>query len=417
MSKYKIQPCKNLTGEVSISGSKNSSLPILSAALLNNKETRLKNIPNLSDIENMYKLMRYCGAEIKKSDDNQVIINSRSIVSKKLPLETVNKLRGSFLLIAPILSRCGIIRIPYPGGCAIGARPIDLHLKGFVKMGASVKQCHGYVELTCDKLQPADIYLDFPSVGATENIMIAASNIVGETTIENAATEPEIEDLANFLTKMGAEINGAGTDTIKIVGSKTLKSASHTVIPDRIEAGTFLTFAAITKSNIKIKNVIPEHLKPITAKLCEMGFILNECDGSLEIFPGEKIKKADIKTLPHPGFPTDMQAQFMSLLSVIDGTSVLIETVFENRFMQVPELLRMGAKIKVDGRTAIIDGTKKLSGTKVKATDLRAGAALVAASLVASGETEIENSALIERGYENFEEKLLSLGVKIKKYE
>ncbi len=414
MSHYTIQPGTNIGGTVNISGSKNSSLPILAAALLADGDNILSNIPNLSDTRNMCELLSLAGANIV-NDNGTLHINSRNLTDKKLPLELVNKLRASFLIIAPLLAKCGKVRIPLPGGCQIGARPIDLHLKGFSAMGAKIKQGHGYVELKCNKLQPAKIYLDFPSVGATENLMTAASMTEGETIIENAAGEPEIVDLSSFLCEMGAEIIGAGTDTIKIIGNKNLKSTQHTVIPDRIEAGTFMAISAITKSNLTINNVIPDHLKPVTAKLNEMGFTINENANSIEIVPCEKFKTVDIKTLPYPGFPTDMQSQFMSLMSVADGTGVVIETVFENRFLHVPELLRMGAKIKIDGRTAVIDGIKKLSGAKVRATDLRAGAALVIAALGAQGETEIDEIEHIERGYEDFEKKLTSIGVSIKK--
>lgn len=414
MSHYTIQPGTNIGGTVNISGSKNSSLPILAAALLADGNNILSNIPNLSDTRNMCELLSLAGANIV-NDNGTLHINSRNLTDKKLPLELVNKLRASFLIIAPLLAKCGKVRIPLPGGCQIGARPIDLHLKGFSAMGAKIKQGHGYVELKCNKLQPAKIYLDFPSVGATENLMTAASMTEGETIIENAAGEPEIVDLSSFLCEMGAEIIGAGTDTIKIIGNKNLKPTQHTVIPDRIEAGTFMAISAITRSNLTINNVIPDHLKPVTAKLNEMGFTINENANSIEIVPCEKFKTVDIKTLPYPGFPTDMQSQFMSLMSVADGTGVVIETVFENRFLHVPELLRMGAKIKIDGRTAVIDGIKKLSGAKVRATDLRAGAALVIAALGAQGETEIDEIEHIERGYEDFENKLTSIGVSIKK--
>lgn len=416
MSFYTIQPSKKLEGTVNISGSKNSSLPILAASLLaNDGTTTLYKVPKLSDTENMLELLNYTGAKVIRFD-NALQIDCAKITCKAMPLEVVSKLRASFLIIAPLLARCGKVRIPLPGGCQIGARPIDLHLKGFSAMGAKITQGHGFVELKCSKLQPSKIYLDFPSVGATENIMSAASLAEGETTIENAATEPEIVDLASFLSKMGVTVSGAGTDTVKIRGKKELKAANHTVIPDRIEAGTFMTIAAITKSHLKIKNIIPDHLKPVSAKLCEMGFSVTEHKDSIEIEPCEKIKTADIKTMPYPGFPTDMQSQFMSLMSVADGTSMVVETIFENRFMHVPELLRMGAKIKIDGRTAVIDGIKKLSGAKVRATDLRAGAALVIAALGAQGESVIDDIEYIERGYENFDKKLLAIGAEIKKY-
>lgn len=417
MSYYTISPCSKLDGEVSISGSKNAALPIIAASLLSGETSVIHNVPLLSDTANMCSLLECSGVEGIRRDGNTLYITPGEKSCGTIPLELATKLRASFLIIGPMLARYGKVKIPLPGGCQIGARPIDLHLKGFSAMGAKIKQGHGYVELKCDKLQPAKIYLDFPSVGATENLMIAASLINGESILENAATEPEIINLAEYLHKMGAEIEGAGTDTIRINGRNVLKSAEHTIIPDRIEAGTFMAISAICKGQLKINNVIPDHLKPVTAKLKEMGITVNESENSIEVIPCEKFKAADIKTLPYPGFPTDMQAQFMSLMSVSDGTGVVIETIFENRFMQVPELLRMGANIKIDGRTAIVDGTKRLSGAKVHATDLRAGAALVIAALGAQGETEIDDIEHIERGYENFEKKLSSIGINIKKFE
>ncbi len=416
MAYYEISPCSNLKGEVKISGSKNSSLPIMAAALLSDGESELYNIPLLSDTENMIKILNSSGAKCQRQENGSLLINPSS-VCKSPAGELVSKIRASFLVIGPMLATGGKIRIPLPGGCRIGSRPIDLHLKGFSAMGAKIKQGHGYVELKCDKLHPANIYLDFPSVGATENIMMAAAKTQGTTVIENAANEPEIIDLANFLSKMGAEITGFGTDTIKIKGNRKLKPASHTVIPDRIEAGTFMTIAAMCKGSLKLKNVMCDHLKPVTAKLKEMGIPLTEHKNSIEILPFEKTKAVDIKTLPYPGFPTDMQAQFMSLMSIADGTGVVVETIFENRFMQVPELLRMGAKIKIDGRAAVIDGAKRLSGAEVRATDLRAGASLVIAALSAQGNTRIHDIEHIERGYENFEQKLSDIGVNITKFE
>ena len=414
MSQYIISPVSNLSGNVLISGSKNASLPIIAASLLTNSKTVLHNIPNLSDTRNMCALLESMGAKCKFDANKNLTINPEHIL-KSAPFEIVSKLRASFLIIGPILAKYGKIRIPLPGGCQIGTRPIDLHLKGFSALGAKIRQGHGFVELKAEKLCGTNIYLDFPSVGATENIMIAATLASGETIIENAATEPEIIDLANFLISMGAEISGAGTDTIHIIGKNELSSTEYTIIPDRIEAGTFMAISAITKSHLKICNIIPAHLKPVTAKLCEMGFCIDEGADYIELTPCERFKSVDIKTLPYPGFPTDMQSQFMSLMSVADGTGVVVETVFENRFMQVPELIRMGAKIKIDGRTAVIDGTKKLSGAQVKATDLRAGAALVTAALCAQGSSEISDIEHIERGYENFEEKLSLIGANIKK--
>ncbi len=414
MSQYIISPASKLSGSVAISGSKNASLPIIAASLLADSPTVLHNIPNLSDTKNMCALLQSMGAKCT-FEPNKTLRITPSNISKSAPFELVSKLRASFLIIGPILSKYGKIRIPLPGGCQIGTRPIDLHLKGFAALGAKIRQGHGFVELKADELIGTNIYLDFPSVGATENIMMGASLASGKTIIENAATEPEIVDLANFLISMGAEISGAGSDTIHIIGKKELNSTEYTIIPDRIEAGTFMAISAITKSRLKISDIIPSHLKPVSAKLCEMGFTIEEGNDHIELIPCEKFKAVDIKTLPYPGFPTDMQSQFMSLMSVADGTGVVIETVFENRFMQVPELIRMGAKIKIDGRTAVIDGAKKLSGAQVKATDLRAGAALVMAALCAQGSTEISDIEHIERGYENFEQKLSAIGADIKK--
>lgn len=417
MAYYTISPCDSISGSVKISGSKNASLPIIASTLLCEDTCILHNVPNLSDTRNMLDIIEYTGAKYSYITENDIMITPGNFCSKTAPLEIISRLRASFLIIGPILARCGKIRIPLPGGCQIGARPIDLHLKGFSAMGAKIRQGHGYVDLKCEKLFGTKIYLDFPSVGATENIMAAACLAEGETIIENAATEPEIVDLAGFLCSMGATIKGAGSDTIYITGKKELHSAEYKIIPDRIEAGTFMTIAAACHSNLSLTNVIPSHLKPVCAKLSEMGLSVIETDNTIEIKAKEKLKAVDIKTLPHPGFPTDMQAQFMALMSIADGTGVVIETVFENRFMQVPELIRMGAKIKIDGRTAIIDGIKRLSGARVRATDLRAGAALVVASLASQGASEISDIEHIERGYERFEEKLSSIGVNIKRCE
>lgn len=417
MAYYSISPTNPISGNVKISGSKNASLPIMAATLLSEGSSTLHNVPLLSDTSNMCSLIKCTGAKCTKLSDNILTITPGVCNLKTAPLENVNRLRASFLIIGPVLARSGRIRIPLPGGCQIGARPIDLHLKGFASMGAKIKQGHGYVDLRCERLSGVRIYLDFPSVGATENIMTAACLADGETVIENAATEPEIVDLSGFLCAMGGEIYGAGSDTIRIIGKKELHPADYTIIPDRIEAGTFMTIAAICRSKLRLDNVVPNHLKPVTAKLNEMGLEINETENSIEIIPCEKFKSIDIKTLPYPGFPTDMQAQFMALMSVAEGTGVVVETVFENRFMQVPELIRMGAKIKIDGRTAVIDGIKRLSGAKVRATDLRAGAALVVAALASQGTTEISDIEHIERGYENFEQKLSALGVDIKRYE
>ncbi len=416
MSQYLITPGQPLMGTVAISGSKNASLPILAAGLLSDTPSIFEGVPDLSDTAHMLELIRASGGSVVSTDPSTISISFPTDAKGKPPsLELFGRLRASFLVMGPLLARCGRTRIPLPGGCQIGARPIDLHLKGFSAMGAKIKQGHGFVEARCDRLVGARIYLDFPSVGATENLLLASCLAKGETIIENAAAEPEIVDLALCLSKMGANIRGAGSDTITITGTDSLTGCRHRVIPDRIEAGTYLTMAAASRGEITLTNVCPDHVKPVIAKLQEMGFDLEAGEDFLHLSSREKFRAVDIKTLPYPGFPTDMQSQFMALMSVADGTGVVVETIFENRFMQVPELLRMGAKIKLDGRTAVIDGTKKLSGTHVKATDLRAGAALVIAALAAQGETRIDGIEHMERGYERFVDKLTALGGRIQK--
>ncbi|MBO5505896.1 MAG: UDP-N-acetylglucosamine 1-carboxyvinyltransferase [Clostridia bacterium] len=412
MSKYIVRKAERLCGAVKISGSKNSALPIIAASMLAEGETVLYNVPRLTDIENMCGIIRCLGGSCQWSND-ELHISFRKPKTYIAPYELVTKFRASFLLIAPMLIRVGKVQIPLPGGCPIGARPIDLHLKGFTALGAKITQGHGFIEAKARKLCGTRIYLDFPSVGATENIMIASVMAEGETVIENAATEPEISDLADFLVKMGGKIQGAGTDRIVIEGVSRLKAVSHKIIPDRIEAGTYLTAGVMCRSDITVEDVIPEHIKPVMAKFSEMGIEVFENENSVRIISPSKFRHTDIKTLPFPGFPTDMQSQFTALMSVAEGTSLIVETVFENRFLHIPELSRMGAKIKVDGRTAIVDGTKTLTGAKVKASDLRGGASLVLAGLVAEGETEIDCIEHIERGYENFGEKLRSLGADI----
>lgn len=416
MSQYIISPGNKIHGTVAISGSKNAALPVLAAGLLSEDTSVFSGIPELSDTMHMGELLLAMGANHCRHDDGTVSVSfACSNKRKTAPLELVGKLRASFLVMGPILARCGKVRMPLPGGCRIGARPIDLHLKGFSAMGAKIRQGHGYVEASCDRLTGTNIYLDFPSVGATENLMLAACLAHGESVIENAAAEPEIADLAGCLTAMGAVVEGAGSDTICIQGQSALKGCQYRIIPDRIEAGTFLTIAAASHGDLTLTGVCPGHIKPILAKLEEMGFSMEAGADMLHITPCDRFQSVDIKTLPHPGFPTDMQAQFMALMSVAEGTGLVVETVFENRFMQVPELLRMGAKIKLDGRTAVVDGTRRLSGAQVKATDLRAGAALVVAALAAQGETVIENIEHMERGYEHFVKKLQNIGVQIRK--
>lgn len=415
MSKYVIRGGSGLGGTVNISGSKNASLPVMAAALLSNKDSELSNVPVLSDTNAMLEIIRSLGGTAERDACGCIHISlSKPKNMRKTDHELFSKLRASAMVMSPILTRFGHVKLPLPGGCKIGARPIDLHLKGFSAMGAKVKLGHGYVELTAaNGLSGARIYLDFPSVGATENIMIAACLADGTTIIENAATEPEISDLAEFIRGMGGDITGDGTDTITINGVSELSGANHRIIPDRIEAGTFLICGAATGSEIRLNGARPDHLKPLLAKLSEMGFLCETDNDVILLKPESRPKAVDIKTMPYPGFPTDLQAQIMSLLSLSSGNGIVVETIFENRFAHIPELCRMGAKIKTEGNAAFVEGVPKLSGACVKATDLRAGAALTIAAIKASGTSEINDIEHIERGYENFPLKLRALGADI----
>lgn len=417
MEKIVVEKSGPLKGTVRVSGAKNSVLPILAATLLATGKSVLEDVPALRDVDVICEVLSSLGADVKRNSREKIEILSNKIDNFEAPYELMRKMRASFLVMGPLLARMGKARISMPGGCAIGTRPIDLHLKGFRALGAEITMGHGYVEARAEKLVGNKIYLDFPSVGATENIMMAAALAEGETIIENVAEEPEITDLANFLNKMGAKIKGAGTDTIRIQGVKRLTGTTHTVIPDRIEAGTYMVAAAMTGGNVLVENVVPDHLKPIIAKLREIDVEIYEEDNGIRVIGPKVIKATDIKTLPYPGFPTDMQAQFMALLSIAKGSSVIIETVFENRFMHVSELKRMGANIRIEGRSAIIEGCKGLTGAQVKATDLRAGAALILAGLVSEGKTEITNTYHIDRGYVDIEKKLRALGAKIYRLE
>jgi len=412
-----VEKSPPLKGNVRVSGAKNSALPILAASLLGTEDIILEDVPNLKDVDVICEVLTSLGAKVERYEEGKIKINSVNIDKYETPYELMSKMRASFLVMGPLLTRIGKAKTSLPGGCAIGTRPIDLHLKGFRALGANIDVDHGYVEAFADKLIGDRIYLDFPSVGATENIMMAAVLAEGETTIDNAAMEPEIVDLANFLNKLGGNVKGAGTSTIRIKGVDNLKGTVHSVIPDRIEAGTFMVASAITGGDVIIENVIPNHIKPIIAKLREVGCDVYENGDKVRVVGNTKIKAVDVKTLPYPGFPTDMQAQFMALMSIADGTSVIIETVFENRFMHVDELKRMGADIKIDGRSAIIQGVNSLMSAPVKATDLRAGAALILAGLVADGKTEIDNVYHIDRGYDHIEDKFSQLGGKIYRIE
>jgi UDP-N-acetylglucosamine 1-carboxyvinyltransferase len=413
LDKIMVEKSPPLKGNVRVSGAKNSALPILAASLLGTEDIILEDVPRLKDVEVICEVLTCLGAKVDFLDEGVIKINSKNIDNYETPYELMSKMRASFLVMGPLLTRIGKTKTSLPGGCAIGTRPIDLHLKGFRALGAEIDVDHGNIGAYADKLIGDRIYLDFPSVGATENIMMAAVMAKGETIIDNAAMEPEIVDLSNFLNKLGADIKGAGTSTIRIKGVKELGGATHSVIPDRIEAGTFMVAGAITKGDVVVENVISSHIKPVIAKLREVGCEVYENGDKIRVVGNNRLKATDIKTLPYPGFPTDMQAQFMALMSICEGTSVVIETVFENRFMHVDELKRMGADIKIDGRSAIIQGVDSLMSAPVKATDLRAGAALVLAGLVADGVTEIGDIYHIDRGYDNIEEKFSKLGAKI----
>lgn len=414
MKNILVKGGKKLYGEVDISSAKNAVLPIIAASILCREICVIDKAPMLEDVFVICDVLRSISSNITEEKDKIKIDNS-NLINGDPDSELVRKMRASFLIMGPMISRFGRFKISLPGGCNIGTRPIDLHLKGFSALGAEINLGHGYVEAYTKKLVGNKIYLDFPSVGATENIMMAAVLAEGETILENAAGEPEVEDLANFLNSMGARISGAGTDTIRIIGVKELKGVKYTPIPDRIEAGTFMVAAAITRGKIKINRVEEEHLKPIIAKLTEVGICMEKIGDSIIVDGNNELKPVDIKTMPYPGFPTDMQAQMMSLLCTIKGTSIITETIFENRFMHAGELKRMGANIKLDGRSAVIEGVDLLTGSDVKATDLRAGAALIIAGLAAEGCTKIGDIYHIDRGYVNIEDKFKKLGADIER--
>lgn len=406
-----------LSGQVAVSGAKNSALVLMAGAVLCSDECSLRNVPSLADVSCMSEILAALGVKLERSGD-RLIINASTIGQSKAPYELVSQLRASFFVIGPLLARLGVARIPLPGGCAIGARPVDLHVRGLQALGAEVQIDHGivyaYVKGVNKRLKGAKIYLDYPSVGATETLMMAATLADGETTIENAAQEPEVIDLANFCRAMGAKIRGAGTNTITIAGVSRLHTADYSIIPDRVEAGTFLVAGAITRSEILVSPVIPDHLTAVIAKLQAIGVqVVNEGTHSVRVIPSQNILPTDIETLPYPGFPTDMQAQFMALLTLSEGDSIISETVFENRMGHVPELSRMGADIRIKGNHAIIRGVPMLSGAPVVATDLRASAALVLAGLAANGKTTIQNLHHLDRGYEQLESKLQKLGARM----
>ena len=415
---YIIKGGETLYGKIKVQGSKNSSLPILAASILNGRKNIIRDVPKIKDIAVMTEILSYLGADIIR-EKNLIEVDSGNVNCPDVPEHLMREMRSSIVLMGALLGRFGKAKVSYPGGCEIGPRPIDLHLKGLAQMGVEFSEGHGFIYAKTDKLRGADIHLDFPSVGATENIMLAGVLAQGTTIIRNVAKEPEIVDLQNFLNQMGANIKGAGTDTIKIEGCKIddLKQVEdYAIIPDRIAAGTYLVAAAITNGHIWLTNVIAEHVEPILAKLREMGCLINCSNSVIELYVDKPLKSLDsLRTLPYPGFPTDMQAPMMALLSTVEGTSILVETVFENRFKHAQELRRMGANISINGNTAIIKGVDKLTGAMVEAKDLRAGAALIIAALAAEGETYVEGVCHIERGYENIEGNLSALGAKIVK--
>ena len=417
MEKLIVKGGNRLVGAVKTSGAKNAVLPIIAASILGTTPSHLDEVPMLEDVHTISEVLKCLGLAVECSPEKNVLdIDSTEITSYEAPYELVRTMRASFLVMGSLLARIGKARISMPGGCAIGARPIDIHLKGFEALGVKIEQGHGYIEASAPEgLKGTSIYFDFPSVGATENIMMAASLAEGTTILENAAEEPEIVDLANYLNKMGAKIRGAGTDTIRIEGVEKLHGADYTIIPDRIEAGTYMIAAAMTGGDIVVENVLPEHQKPLIAKLREAGAVVEEDIDKVRVIGKNPLKAVSIKTLPYPGFPTDMQAQMMAMMVIAEGRSKVTETVFENRFMHVVELNRMGAQISTEGRSAVIDGPSKLTGCDVRATDLRAGAAMILAGLVAEGTTRIGDLHHIDRGYENIVAKLKNLGADIER--
>lgn len=412
MEKYVIVGGNRLAGTVRLSGGKNAVLTILPACLLSKGVCTLHDVPRLSDVYVMKEVLECLGAQVVFTG-NTMTVDASHIHSLEVPDRLTRMMRASNLVMGPMLSRFRQVKVAYPGGCSIGSRPMDQHLRGMKALGAQVTERYGYIEAKAVKLTGSEICLDFPSVGATENLMMAATMADGVTILRNAAREPEIVDLQNFINSMGGKIRGAGTDIIKIEGVKVLGSTEHTIIPDRVEAGTMIIIAAITGGDVLIENIIPEHLEAVIAKVKEAGVEITEDEGGVHVSSKEGLKGVDIKTMPYPGFPTDVQAQMMALMAVSEGTGIVTETIFENRFKHVDEFRRMGADIRVEGRVAIVKGVKRLSGAYVETSDLRAGAALVTAGLAADGATVVGNIYHIDRGYENFERKLRDLGAQI----
>ncbi len=416
MDKLVINGPTKLKGEVTISGAKNAAVAILPATLLVNGVCRIENLPNISDVRTYCKILETLGAKLKWLSDNEIEIDASNFGCTQAPLDMTSKFRASYYLLGALLGRCGTAEVGIPGGCNLGARPIDQHIKGFEALGAKVDVAQGKISAKVKKLVGTSIYMDVVSVGATINVMLAAVLAEGTTTIDNAAKEPHIVDVANFLNTMGADIRGAGTDVIKINGVKELHgNATYSVVPDQIEAGTFMLAAIASKGDILIKNCIPEHLDCITAKILEIGGNVEDFGDSIRVSMNKRPNKATIKTLPYPGYPTDLQPQMGVVLSTADGTSIINESIWESRFQYTAELNKMGAKITPQGKTAVFEGVKNLTGAPVYATDLRAGAALIIAGTIATGETNLYNLEHIDRGYENIEEKFRGLGAKIQR--
>lgn len=415
MDKYVIKGGNRLVGEVDISGAKNAALAIIPAVILSDAPCRIENIPDISDVKTLTFILEEMGGKVECPDRHTLEVDPRPIATDTVSAECARRIRASYYFIGALLGRCRNAVVPLPGGCNLGVRPIDQHLKGFAALGCEYSLDNGMISVSAsDELRGANIYMDVVTVGATMNIILAAVKARGLTVIENAAREPHIVDLANFLNTMGADIRGAGTDTIKIHGVQRLRGVTYSIIPDQIEAGTYMVAAAAAGGDVTVKNVTPKHLESISAKLVEMGVTIEEGDDTVRVVSEGGLRKCNVKTMPHPGFPTDMQPQITTLLSIAKGTSMVNESVFEsNRFRYVDELLRMGAQITVDGKVAIIEGVERLKGAPVRAIDLRAGAAMVIAGLIAEGVTQVEDIKYIERGYENIVEKLVALGADI----
>ncbi len=416
MDKLRIEGGRPLRGSVPIGGAKNAVLPELAATLLTAEEVRLENVPQVRDVDTTCRLLEQMGAELQRPEPGVVVAVGDGAAAAEAPYELVKTMRASFLVLGPLLARTGHGRVSLPGGCAIGARPVDRHLEGFARMGADLRVEHGYVEARCDRLRGAEIVFDVPTVGGTENCMMAATLAEGVTTLRNAAREPEIVDLAELLRAMGACIEGDGSDTVRIEGVERLHGATHRVIPDRIEAGTYLVAGALVGEDLRIERCRPEHLQAVIDKVRDAGVEVEQGEATLRVSRPRRMRSVDVRTQPFPGFPTDMQAQFMVLMTQAEGRAVIRETIFENRFMHVPELQRMGADIRIDGRSAIVAGPTPLSGACVMATDLRASASLVLAGLIAEGETVVDRLYHLDRGYERLEDKLTAAGAAVERF-